>query len=56
MHFTSLVAALLALAGGFVVVRWMPGKPRQEQAADPTYEAELAILEADMANSAETER
>ena len=59
MHITTLVAALLALAGGFVVVRWMPGKPRQEQAAqagDPAYEAELAILEADMANSAERER
>ena len=28
MHYTTLVAALLALAGGFVVLRWMPGKPK----------------------------
>ena len=28
MHFTTLIAALLALAGGFVVLRWMPGKPK----------------------------
>ena len=28
MHITTLVAAVLALAGGFVVLRWMPGKPR----------------------------
>ena len=33
MHFTTLIAALLALAGGFVVLRWMPGKPRK--AAQP---------------------
>jgi DHA2 family integral membrane protein (MFS transporter) len=58
MHFTTLVAALLALTGGFVVLRWMPGKPRPatelaatELAAEPalagdaSYEAELAILE-----------
>jgi EmrB/QacA subfamily drug resistance transporter len=46
MHFTSLIAALLALAGGFVVLRWMPGKPQKAApASDGGYEAELAILE-----------
>jgi hypothetical protein len=48
MHFTSLIAALLALAGGFVVLRWMPGKPvktaQVAPASDGQYEAELAIL------------
>ena len=50
MHVTTLIAAVLALAGGFVVLRWMPGKPRKAaqasdaQASDPAYEAELAIL------------
>jgi DHA2 family integral membrane protein (MFS transporter) len=53
MRITTLIAAVLALAGGFVVLRWMPGKPRPatEPAAEPalagdtSYEAELAILE-----------
>jgi EmrB/QacA subfamily drug resistance transporter len=48
MHFTSLIAAVLALAGGFVVLRWMPGKPAKAAqvtpASDGDYEAELAIL------------
>src|SRR6516225_4170244 len=48
MHITTLIAALLALAGGFVVLRWMPGQPRpaaeSAQATDRAYEAELAIL------------
>ena len=49
MHITTLIAALLALAGGFVVLRWMPGKPHKAAAPalasdDPAYEAELAIL------------
>ena len=62
MHFTSLIAALLALAGGFVVLRWMPGKPRKAaqpsvaRVSDSSYEAELAILaEEVMLNSAERE-
>jgi EmrB/QacA subfamily drug resistance transporter len=57
MHYTTLVAALLALAGGFVVLRWMPGKSRQAApASDPVYEAELAILEEHVAlNSADRE-
>jgi len=63
MHVTTLIAALLALAGGFVVLRWMPGKPRKAalsapapQASDPAYEAELAILEeAAMLKSADRE-
>jgi EmrB/QacA subfamily drug resistance transporter len=28
MHITTLVAAMLALAGALVVLRWMPGRPR----------------------------
>jgi MFS transporter, DHA2 family, multidrug resistance protein len=59
MHITTLIAAVLALAGGFVVLRWMPGKPRPAaeptQATDGAYEAELAILEEALANSAERE-
>src|SRR6266567_3332231 len=49
MHITTLIAALLALAGGFVVLRWMPGKP--QKAADPV----LAILEAHVLESSERE-
>jgi MFS family permease len=50
MRITTLIAAVLALAGGFVVLRWMPGKPEKATepvlaSADPSYEAELAILE-----------
>jgi EmrB/QacA subfamily drug resistance transporter len=55
MHVTTLIAALLALAGGFVVLRWMPGKPRKAaqasdaRASDTAYEAELAILAEEVA-------
>ncbi len=60
MHVTTLIAALLALAGGFVVLRWMPGKPRKAAqatdaqatdapASDVAYEAELAILAEEVA-------
>jgi hypothetical protein len=60
MRITTLIAAVLALAGGFVVLRWMPGKPRPATEPvtgavpaavpalardDASYEAELAILE-----------
>jgi EmrB/QacA subfamily drug resistance transporter len=59
MHITTLVAALLVITGGFVVLRWMPGRPRQAAAAaaagDRAYEAELAILEQDMLKSADRE-
>jgi hypothetical protein len=68
MHITTLIAALIALAGGFVVLRWMPGRPRQAaeatqaaqaietaQAGDRAYEAELAILEEAMADAADRE-
>jgi hypothetical protein len=57
MRVTTLIAALVALAGGFVVLRWMPGLPQKAaQAGDGGYEAELAILEQEvMADSAERE-
>ena len=73
MHYTTLIAALLALAGGFVVLRWMPGKarpaavpageplpaadtlPAAEPEPEPAYEAELAIMEADMRSAADRE-
>jgi EmrB/QacA subfamily drug resistance transporter len=45
MHVTTLIAALLAMAGGLVVLRWMPGRPRPVASEDRSYEAELAILE-----------
>jgi EmrB/QacA subfamily drug resistance transporter len=49
MHLTTLVAAVLALAGGLVVLRWMPGKQKTE-----VDEVELAILAEDaMVRSAE---
>jgi MFS family permease len=63
MHYTTLIAALLALAGGFVVLRWMPGKARPAAVTasetvptgEPAYEAELAIMEADMRSGADRE-
>src|SRR5438045_3351358 len=50
MRVTTLIAAALALAGGFVVLRGMPREPAKAAepapaSADPSYEAELAILE-----------
>ena len=33
MRITTLIAAVLALAGGFVVLRWMPGKPAKADRA-----------------------
>jgi hypothetical protein len=52
MHITTLVAAALTLIGGFVVLRWMPGLPPRAaepaQAAEPGYEAELAIMEQEL--------
>jgi EmrB/QacA subfamily drug resistance transporter len=58
MHVTTLVAALVALAGGFVVLRWMPGKARPAALAasgsraaeiaapgEDSVESELAIME-----------
>jgi EmrB/QacA subfamily drug resistance transporter len=41
MHVTTLIAAALALLGGLVVLRWMPGKPKAVQAV-----AELQAHEA----------
>ena len=59
MHVTTLVAALVALAGGFVVLRWMPGKPRPAAeiaaASEDAYESELAIMEENMLNTARRE-
>jgi DHA2 family multidrug resistance protein-like MFS transporter len=59
MHVTTLIAAVLALAGGFVVVRWMPGKPRPAAeiatASEDSYESELAIMEANVLNTASRE-
>ncbi|HTX27804.1 MAG TPA: MFS transporter [Streptosporangiaceae bacterium] len=59
MHGTTLVAALMAAAGGLVVVRWMPGRPRPaataERSQDRAYEDALAIMEADMLKTAERE-
>ena len=86
MHITTLVAAILALAGGFVVLRWMPGKAQPAAAAasgspaaaaasgspaaaaasgsraaeiaaasEDSYEAELAIMEENMLNTANRE-
>jgi EmrB/QacA subfamily drug resistance transporter len=67
MHITTLVAAVLVVAGGFVVLRWMPGKPKPAAAAaqgspaaaaaeiaaasEGSAEAELAIMEEHMLNT-----
>ena len=55
MHVTTLIAALVALAGGFVVLRWMPGKPRPAVVSEDAYESELAIMEQNMLNTADRE-
>jgi DHA2 family integral membrane protein (MFS transporter) len=56
MHITTLVAAALALVGGLVVLRWMPGRPQPaQQSSEGGYEAELAIMEEDMLKTAERE-
>ena len=59
MHITTLVAAALVLVGGFVVLRWMPGKPRPAAevapASEESYESELAIMEENMLNTANRE-
>ncbi|HEY1622442.1 MAG TPA: MFS transporter [Streptosporangiaceae bacterium] len=44
MHYTTLVAAAMALLGGLVVLRWMPGKPRTAAAAEVTLDDELVLL------------
>jgi len=59
MHATTIVAALMAVAGALVVVRWMPGRAREaapaRRAQDRDYEAELAIMEEDMLKTADRE-
>ena len=59
MHVATLIAAVLALAGGFVVLRWMPGKPRPAAeiaaVAEDSYESELAIMEENVLNTATRE-
>jgi EmrB/QacA subfamily drug resistance transporter len=59
MHVTTLIAAVLALAGGFVVLRWMPGKARPvgevAAASEDSYESELAIMEENVLNTATRE-
>ncbi len=60
MRITTLIAAVLALAGGFVVLRWMPGKAQKAadpalHGDDPGYEAELAILEEHALQSSDRE-
>jgi predicted MFS family arabinose efflux permease len=42
MHYTTLVAAVLALLGGLVVLRWMPGKPQAS-----VEDVELALIAED---------
>jgi EmrB/QacA subfamily drug resistance transporter len=46
MHYTTLVAAAMALLGGLVVLRWMPGKPvaAAAPASGVTLEDELVLL------------
>jgi hypothetical protein len=59
MHITTLVAAIIVLLGGFVVLGWMPGKPRPAAeiaaASEGSYEHELAIMEDNVLNTASRE-
>jgi hypothetical protein len=59
MHIVTLIAALIPLIGGFVVLRWMPGRPRPEAeisaASEGSFESELGIMEQNMLNTAERE-
>ncbi len=51
MHYTTLVAAALALLGGIVVLRWMPGKPKAR-----LEDVELELMSRDaMVSTAELE-
>ena len=45
MHYTTLVAAVMALLGGLVVMRWMPGKPAAALAPAELAPAGLASAE-----------
>ena len=53
MHYTTLVAAVLAMAGGLVVLRWMPGKPKPDTTVD---DVELALIAEDAMVRADQER
>jgi MFS family permease len=59
MHITALVAAVVALGGGFVVLRWMPGRPRPAaeigDAGVDSVAAELGIMEQSMLDTADRE-
>ncbi len=59
MHITALVAAIVALGGGFVVLRWMPGRPRPAaeigDAGVDSVAAELGIMEQSMLDTADRE-
>ncbi|HEY2443509.1 MAG TPA: hypothetical protein VGI31_10275, partial [Streptosporangiaceae bacterium] len=39
MHVTTIIAAVIALAGALVVLRWMPGQSRAEDAVPELVEA-----------------
>jgi EmrB/QacA subfamily drug resistance transporter len=49
MHITTIVGALIALAGALVVVKWMPGKPAPAEPAATVDTAELEALAAERA-------
>ncbi|HSZ41704.1 MAG TPA: MFS transporter [Trebonia sp.] len=54
MRITTIVAAVIALLGGLVVLRWMPGKPRPTMdAMEAEIAAEIAAAEAEVAAGAE---
>jgi EmrB/QacA subfamily drug resistance transporter len=46
MRLTTIIAAAIAIAGGFVVLRWMPGKPRPTM--DELHEAEIITAEREL--------
>jgi EmrB/QacA subfamily drug resistance transporter len=54
MRITTIVAAVIALLGGLVVLRWMPGKPRPTMdAIEAEIAAEIAAAEAEAAAGVE---
>jgi hypothetical protein len=47
MRFATLTAAVLALIGGLVVLRWMPGKPKPAATDTSLEDVELALMAED---------
>ncbi len=49
MRITTIVGALVSLLGAFVVLRWMPGKPKANVDIEEIVAAEVAAAERELA-------